>query len=162
MKDSLTTLEFPKIQRELASYCKGERAKDTVSSLAPYQNKHFLLDELKRLEEGMLLYEQYGSLPLSPSLNLSSFLLLAKKGGSLKGEVLVAILQDIHQGKDIVHFLKGKEQNFPYLNEKCSFFLPFTNLERLLTKSLKEDGSLKDEASTRLSSLPLCSVLQDL
>ena len=95
MKDAYNALEFALVQAQIKPYARGERARHQIDHLLMIEDKDALTHELFVLDEMSSLLFRYGNLPLSFSTDLTPYLELAKKGGTLQPADFDHIAEDI-------------------------------------------------------------------
>ena len=153
MKDAIETFSFQLLKDELKKRTKTEIGKKKVEELTPFHDPYFLKETLDLLKEGILFYASFGAFPFVNSMDLSSLLLFAKKGGTLSPKDFSMILMDIEAKEKTLDFIKKSEGPFPLLKEYIRDFKDVHYLKTAITKVISPTLSIYDDASGNLRSI---------
>lgn len=153
MKDAIETFSFSLLKDELKKKARTEIGKKKIAQLEPYHDPYFLKETLDLLKEGILFYASFGAFPFVNSMDLSSLLLFAKKGGTLSPKDFSMILMDIEAKEKTLDFIKKSEGPFPLLKEYIRDFKDVHYLKSAITKVISPTLSIYDDASGNLRSI---------
>lgn len=150
---ALKVLEFPAIQKRLASHCETELGRALAEALTP------AFDDESAWElnaETMEALDLLGSDPppsLGKVLDLRSTLNRAQKGAVLGGEELFAVGELLWALRACKTHLQARSGSSPRLWHLSEHFPEARPVEQRLQDSLEPNGDLKDSASPLLSQL---------
>ncbi len=153
MKDAYTALEFTLVKNQIKTFARGERARNMVEKLTMYEDRETLQRELFVLDEMSSLILRYGNLPLSFSSDLTPYLALAQKGGTLQPIDFDHIAEDILTSLAILKYFTKAVGSYDRLKNYIKGFVDLTPLEKNIHKVITPTLTIHDHASSTLKSI---------
>ncbi len=151
MLDIYQTLEIEKILNLVSNYAKTEIARKRIISLKMYKNSEEVKLSLLELSEMISLIYRHSNPPIDSSLDLSSYVDLALKGGILTPLDLDRIVNDISLSEKInEYFHKAENSLYPNLFKIVSKLYDLSNLAHSIRKVVLANLTIKDDASKEL------------
>ena len=152
MQDIYEKFEFQKIRDKVANYARTEVGKEMALSLKMFIDPIKMQEELSRLDEMISLLNRFGRIPMDVSSDLSNYVILAKKGGTLNIEELERVAHDCYQGKSIRQYFKSVTGS-PLLTEYVSSLPNLDFLDEDIHRIIAPDMSIFDNASPKLKGI---------
>ncbi|MBO8129466.1 MAG: endonuclease MutS2 [Peptococcaceae bacterium] len=153
LKKMLRRLEFDKIISRLAGYAYSELGKERIYRLEPLSK----MEEITRLhnetKEAVLLLRLEPNADLGGWYDVRRPLRRASREAILDGASLFKIGSTLAAIRRIKSFFSERSQTYPLLHRQLSHMVIHSGLERRILKSIKPDGEVDDQASTRLAGL---------
>ena len=155
-KNYLNKLEYMEIIQILANYCYTYLGKELCSSLTPSAKVDEVSNLLEETNQAIKFYYQYGNLQFSEISNISPYLKHLNNKGTLSIKALLDILQVLSLSKLLKnHFYSEtvEVQNFTLLDKLFSNLYTNQNLLETLSKSILDEQTLADNASSGLMAI---------
>lgn len=157
MKNCYYKLEYDKILQILSNYCKTDIGKDISLNLEPSNN----ILEVKHLQaettEAVNLVSKLGTPPIYFLPNINIWIKHLESGIPLSAKALLEIGKTLKLSKELkTYFFDNKEiesNNFPILLDRFNLLYTNTQIENVIFKSIIDENTISDDASSKLSSL---------
>lgn len=157
MKNCYYKLEYDKILQILSNYCKTDIGKDISLNLEPSNN----ILEVKHLQaettEAVNLVSKLGTPPIYFLPNINIWIKHLESGIPLSAKALLEIGKTLKLSRELkTYFFDNKEiesNNFPILLDRFNLLYTSTQIENVIFKSIIDENTISDDASSNLSSL---------
>lgn len=148
-------LELNKIIDILETYCITEIGKDNLKNLAPSNNKLVVKHLLSETTQASNLLLENGVPPISNLSNYKKLLKLLESNSSLSCGNLLSIGHILKTSKELKKYFSSIEDNSKYDCIENYFNCLYTNtdLESNIFRSIIDENTVSDEASSELNSL---------
>lgn len=150
---ALQVLEFDAVRERLRFHCQTALAAASAEALTP----SFEADEVWRLlqttQEAYEALSRYSPPSLGAVRDLRTALTRASKGGVLGGQELFQVGEALGAMRAMRNFLAPHAEDMPRLYPYSQSLPDIRRLEDLILDSLDPDGSMRDDASSTLTSL---------
>lgn len=145
----LESLEYQKFLNLLAEFSNNQITQEKIKSLKPYTDRKVLETEINKFLEFESIYIKEGYFPLSELEDITSSLQLAKLEDSiLSPKEIYDIGKILRIVKDIKNYFSG--YSLVYLKSLFQSLTPLRELEKIISDSIDESFSIKDNASSDL------------
>lgn len=155
-KDTIAKLEFDKVLSSIASYCYSEEATNRIINIMPCEQYEQALYNLDKTNGAVKLMDKYNVYPSFRIKDISRLIKEAKKGISLTISELYDIMSFIKlAGRVYTQIIsyEGKDDEIKPIIDIVAMLESFTDLEKRLVKSLKNESELNDDASEQLKNI---------
>jgi len=155
MRDrDLAALEFPRVLARLADFAASEAGREACRAIRPVDDEGAAAHEIDRAWQCFRLIDRHGSPPLAPFADVRPHLRSAAyEGFVLEGKALVEIRGALAIMRELGGFLRRHQDAAPALADLGNRLRSFGTLETALTRSLDDDGGMRDEASDELAGI---------
>lgn len=157
MKNCYHKLEYDKILQILSNYCKTDIGKDISLNLEPSNNKLVVKHLQAETTEAVNLVAKLGNSPIYFLPNINLWLKYLEGGNSLSAKALLEIGKTLKLSRELKnYFFDNKEielNSFPILLDKFNLLYTNTQIENVIFKSIIDENTISDDASSTLSSL---------
>lgn len=150
------TLEFPKIIQQVAQFSRTHLGKELITKMQPASSKDKLEDRLAETQDGQTVLRLKGGIPLPKLANVDPHMKRIEIGADLNGAELVEVRRVLEAAEELGNFFAGMRDNeveLPTLYGLSDQLTILPELRRDLQRSLDEDGTVTDEASSELRSI---------
>mgnify|MGYP003292048152 CR=1 FL=1 len=150
---SINKLEFPILLNRLVDYAILPATKDLLSNLVSSSNIEEIEQELTKVEEAAHIIIRSMRAPLYISSDYDKILLLLKKGAILDALSLyetVKLYETIKSNIKFASELLKMQITSPYYQSIVSTMYVNESIEKILVKSIDENGYVLDDASSTL------------
>ncbi len=161
-KYAVEMLELKKILNELKNHAETNIGKDIIGRLKPASDISYIKTRLKEVTAGRVLIEQYSKPPFGGISDLREILKKAGKGVVLSTKEITQVRRAIYGFRNIkLYFRRIKNEIDPVLIKE-KYDVIYNKSEKIaITRSLEQEidrviddyGEIKDNASSKLSSL---------
>ena len=150
MEKNLELMEFDKIIEMLSSKCDTVLGRELAEDLRPVSDIDRLERWQKETTEGCSLLEKV-NIRLSGVTDIRSYLVRCQRGGALNSRQL----REIAENLTVFNRIKKQFQEFSpgILLSMANDIRDFAGLEKLLLRSINQEGEVTDDASIELSSI---------
>ena len=148
MQSAFDVLQIPHVLQQIAGYTKTAQGKEAILSLRPLKEAS-RVHESRQLSQAMELIDSSGAFPLGESVDLSSRVDVAKKGGTLNEEDFSRVLNDLNT----LHDVKRHLAHLTVQNDLSASVLGLPDIEPLrqgILRVLNPDLTIRDNASPEL------------
>jgi DNA mismatch repair protein MutS2 len=152
MKTVQAILEIPLILERIQPYAKTVLGQHWIMD-DTFIPAEFLKQKAQEVEEMMRLIARYQVLPIVQSHDLTPLLGLLAKGSVIPLEGLGAIALDLLTIEKILSFVITLKPDFPQLASLWKGLMPLKPIQQLFHKTLTQQGTIRDDASTNLLSI---------
>lgn len=151
----LTTLEFNKIKQKLQPYLKTDMGRELAHELVPVADHDDVQQMLDETKDGVDLLRIKGGMPIAQLQTVAPSLKRLEIGGSLNGPELAAISRNLQATSSVLRFFRDLELPFELraLPSLVSQLVGLPEQTQMLRRSIDGDGTVLDEASTKLASI---------
>ncbi|MFA5536295.1 MAG: endonuclease MutS2 [Bacillota bacterium] len=146
-------LELPKILGRLEEMCSSSLGKDWVASLSPSDNLEEIFNRQKETSEAVNCLRLYPVFTLGGIRDIRNYLWRVEKEGVLNPTELLEVLDTLQAGRKIKRFFEKAKEEFVILKNISSRLCELNLLEKEISKSIGEDGKIKDDASQKLAGI---------
>lgn len=150
---ALKVLEYDEIKNGLVKFCETALGAELASKLSPVFDPGKVWELLELTGEAHDALAKHHVPSLGSIRDLRPSLKVASKGGVLGGQELIAIGDALSAMRGLKSFLVTRKADMVRLSPFAEALPENKRVEEALFDSLEPDGSLKDSASTTLSSL---------
>lgn len=154
-------LEYDKIMEALAEQAGSEMTRDLIGGLRPYTDARLVGEALEETSEAVTLIVYKGPLPLGNFYDISRYLSLASKGGTLGMAELLRVLYNISVAGRVHSFLKGDLPPLPILQSMAEVLETHPSLEEDLDRCILSEDEMSDNASSQLRTIRRAMVRQN-
>lgn len=145
----LESLEYQKFLNLLAEFSHNYITQEKIKSLKPYTDRKVLEIEINKFLEFESIYTKEGYFPLSEFEDITSSLQLAKLEDSiLSPKEIYDIGKILRIVKDVKNYFSG--HSLVYLKSLFQSLTPLRELEKIISDSIDESFSIRDNASNDL------------
>ncbi|MCI8486410.1 MAG: hypothetical protein HFJ20_04850 [Clostridia bacterium] len=157
MKNCYYKLEYDKILQILSNYCQTDIGKNIALNLEPSNNKLEVKHLQSETTEAINLTSKLGDSPIHFLPNINLWLKYLESGNTLSAKALLEIGKTLRLSRELkCYFFDNKEidlSNFPILLDKFNLLYTNTQIENSIFKSIIDENTISDDASSTLSSL---------
>ncbi len=157
MKNCYYKLEYDKILQILSNYCKTDIGKDISLNLKPSNNRLQVKHLQTETTEAVDLISNSGTPPIYFLPNINIWIKHLESNNSLSAKALLEIGKTLKLSRELkTYFFDNKEiesNNFPTLLDTFNLLYTNTQIENLIFKSIIDENTISDDASSTLSSL---------
>ncbi len=151
---TLVTLEFPKIQAQLARYTAFSASRELALELLPSTVVAEVRQALALTSEARTLLDESPELSVGAAHDIRRAVQHAARGGVLDGTSLLEIADCVAAARVLrSRLLKLEAARFPLLVEQAGLIPLLPPLEETITHAIGDDGAVLDAASHRLAEL---------
>lgn len=150
------TLEFEKIQQQLAQQTKTEIGRSNALKLTPSSDANAIEESLQAVDDVKLLFELDKRIPVSQLINVNPYLKRLDIGADLNGKELAAIGRVLRASNEVSSFFQKQLESQIELQQLYAIADAFIDLRDLLKKmqqAIADDGSVYDNATATLNGL---------
>ena len=150
------TLEFEKIQQQLAKETRTEIGKIQALNLTPSSKAEEIEQQLQSVDDVKHLFELDKRIPVSQLINVKPYLKRLDIGADLNGKELAAISRVLCATGEVSTFfrkLREAQVELQQLYTIAEDFIDLRDLMRKMQNAIAEDGSVYDNASATLHGL---------
>lgn len=149
-------LEINEIIEQLKSYASLEHTKKYFSKMKTLNDINVIKEELKKTNEAFSITTKYDRCPIYIECKYDELLNVAVKGGILTGKELfetVKLFSTIRANERLLNTLEKERIECNYYKNYVSSLYVCIELEKVLRKSLDDNGDILDEASPELKKI---------
>jgi len=151
---TLVTLEFPKIQAQLARYTAFSASRELALELLPSTVVAEVRQALALTSEARTLLDESPELSVGAAHDIRRAVQHVARGGVLDGTSLLEIADCVAAARVLrSRLLKLEAARFPLLVEQAGLIPLLPPLEETITHAIGDDGAVLDAASHRLAEL---------
>lgn len=154
-------LEYDKIIEALKGQAGSEMTRGVIEGLRPETEVRIVEDALAETSEAVTLITYKGPLPLGNFYDISGYLSLAVKGGTLGMAELLRVLYNISVAGRVTAFLRGDLPSLPILQAMGEVLEAYPDLEKDLDRCILSEDEMSDNASTQLRTIRRSIVRQN-
>ncbi|MEY8371161.1 endonuclease MutS2 [Aerococcaceae bacterium 50-4] len=150
------TLEFEKIQQQLAKETRTEIGKIQALNLKPSTQAVEIEQQLQSVDDVKHLFELDKRMPVSQLANVKPFLKRLDIGADLNGKELAAVGRVLRASGEVSTFFSKLKEAQVELNQLYTIadeFIDLRDLMRKMQNAIADDGSVYDNASATLHGL---------
>lgn len=150
------TLEFEKVQQQVSQYAQTEMAKQMIRDMILLTDRQHLLQVQSETEQSVSILQQKKRIPIPRLQDLTTALSRLKLEATLNAKEIAQVGKLLSTVRHVIDFfdqLSKEDYVFPaltYWSLKCSA-LP--EIEKVITQSVTEEGSVLSTASLELAAL---------
>lgn len=149
----LKKLDFHKVLKRLADYCLLPRAQEIALNLTPYTDEESVRLALEETNEGKEILRGNPLFSVRGAKEIRPYLERCLRGGTLAPDEFLDIRDTLKTGRQIRQFFAEEKGEFPRLRDIVAPIIPEKGLEEEITRSISEDGTVSDSASSELAEL---------
>lgn len=150
---TLKTLEFDKILKLIANYAKSEVTKNIIYSIKPLEDYDLITKRHNQINDIQKLIKEGDRLPIS---NFNDIVPLISKlrpeDSFLEGTELLEFI-NIFQIISSISDLINRRKDFTHLRDLTKNLTGFPNIQKILVKTIDNEGNIDDNASLQLSQI---------
>ncbi len=155
-EDILDKLDFRRIIEVLASFCKGQKAKDRCISMSFFPNKGRVERMLEEVYECQRAIVDQAGVPISEYFDITDDLyLLSKENYVLDVEAIVRIINQVRMIDQLVLYAspKGFASEYPQISEIIAQIEYNPSILTKFDRIFDQDNSIKRDASPELANI---------
>ncbi|WP_155286424.1 endonuclease MutS2 [Lacticaseibacillus zhaodongensis] len=154
-KKILNTLEFGRIREGLQHHTVTAKGKDMAARLVPRSKPDKVQEMLDETADGAKILRLRGGIPIPSLPDISQSLKRVRIGGVLNGTELAGISRVLQTVSTVVDFMTDIQETIELkrLYELKDELTSLPALERRLKRSIDDDGTVTDEASSQLGAI---------
>lgn len=157
MKNCYYKLEYDKILQILSTYCKTDIGKNIALNLLPSNNSLEVKHLLKETSEALIVTSKAGNPPICFLPNIDLWIKYLKSNHTLSAKALLEIGKTLKVSRELKDFFLNNSNidasNFEILLSNFNLLYTNTQLENLIFKSIIDENTILDDASSTLSSI---------
>ena len=149
-------LEINEIIEQLKSYASLEYTKKYFSKMKTLNDIDVIKEELSKTNEAFTITTKYDRCPIYIDCQYDKLLDVAVKGGILSGKELfetVKLFSTIRANERLLNTLEKEKVECRYYKNYVTSLYICVELEKILRKSLDDNGDILDEASSELKKI---------
>lgn len=150
-QETLKTLEYLSILRDLENLCITKGAKEYSINLKPLPSFEEAFNALRETTESKLFYQEEGNLPFLEFIDIEPILEKIKVLSIVSGEELLRIATAISTLGEIKEIGEAYKNNFTLINSYTTRLSKLSDVSAKINKAISPDGKLLDGASPLLS-----------
>jgi DNA mismatch repair protein MutS2 len=150
-QETLKTLEYFSILRDLENLCITKGAKEYSINLKPLSSFEDAFNALRETTESKLFYQEEGDLPFLEFIDIEPILEKVKVLSIVSGEELLRIATAISTLGEIKEIGEAYKNNFTLINSYTTRLSKLSDVSAKINKAIGPDGKLLDDASPLLS-----------
>lgn len=147
----LSTLEYPKILRRLATHTSFSAGQERVLALEPATEPAEIGRRLETTSEARVLLEDRPGTSLGGAHDVRPLLANAELGKVLPTSDLLDVRDTLLAGRRLQRTLRNLQAQFPHLAHIAGRVRPCEDLAEEISRCIDENGSVRDEASQDLA-----------
>ena len=147
----LSTLEFPKILRAVATRTSFSAGREKALHVKPTANPADIIARLETTSEARLLLEERPGTSVGGAHDVRSLVESAGRGQVLPPADLLDIRDTMLSGRHLQRSLGPMASQFPHLAQMASRVRPCQDLIEEISRCIDERGDIRDNASPELS-----------
>lgn len=150
---TLRHLEWGSLLQHLSDRCRGPVAAEKALELEVIRDERTLRLIFERLDEARSLLDQGHTPPLGQPIDISPFVLRARRGGVLDIEALVNIRSILEATHHMRRYFASFKESHPALTDLSVGLADLQSIAREIQSSITPQGELSDFASGELGEL---------
>jgi DNA mismatch repair protein MutS2 len=154
---AIETLEFHKIRQQLTTFASSSLGRELAEKLTPSTDFTEIVRLQEETDEAAKVLRLKGHVPLGGVFNILPHVKRAEIGSMLHPDEFVEIASTIRASRILKTFLgelvEEEDVSLPILQEYGENLNPPTELYRIITSAISENGDVLDSASEKLRSL---------
>jgi DNA mismatch repair protein MutS2 len=154
---AIETLEFHKIRQQLTTFASSSLGRELAEKLTPSTDFTEIVRLQEETDEAAKVLRLKGHVPLGGVFNILPHVKRAEIGSMLHPDEFVEISSTIRASRILKTFLgelvEEEDVSLPILQEYGENLNPPTELYRIITSAISENGDVLDSASEKLRSL---------
>lgn len=143
-------LEYNKIIELLGEQASSRMTKERIGKLKPYVTLREIKNAITETTEAVSVIMNKGALPLGGFYDVSDWIYLAKKGGTLTMKQLLEVLYNLHAARNAAAFLKSDLPELPIIRELSGLISVQKRLEDDIDRCILSEDEMADSASAEL------------
>ncbi|XJS11474.1 endonuclease MutS2 [Aerococcaceae bacterium WGS1372] len=151
------TLEFEKIRQAVRNYAQTELANQLINQMTPSDDIEVVQNWQDETEESLSILNQDRIIPVSTLKSLTQAIQRLRVGASLNGQEIARIGRLLKSVKEVTNFFErlaeDDDKQYPSLQYWVDQCIHLPEVEKLIHKSIDEDGSVLSSASAQLASI---------
>jgi DNA mismatch repair protein MutS2 len=147
----LSTLEYPKILRAVATHTSFSGGDEKARQLEPVTDAAEIVARLETTSEARLLLEEHPGISVGGAHDVRSLVPTAERGRALSPTDLLDIRDTLSAGKRLQRSLGRMANEFPHLAQVAGRVRPCDDLVEEIGRCIDERGDIRDEASPDLA-----------
>ena len=152
MRDSKSILEFEAVLKQVAAFAMTSKARSQLLGLELTFDDQVLKNQLQILDQAIKLTYGYGAVPLDSIHDISNFLIIATKDGTLSVEQIYQIGSQHEAIKKILNYKKNVNfEASPLIKQQIEQLEPMPSLKQEIDRCITQALSVADQASPELS-----------
>ena len=155
-KNYIEKLEYNIILQKLSTYCETENAKNLCKNLLPYKDIKTVQNKLEETNEAVNLLFRCGMPPILDIGNNTDTIKILKTYGTLSAQKLFKLANILNTSLNLKEYFYVEHisiEDFPILDNYFSKLYTNKTLTEKIFKSIQEDFTISDEASSTLKSI---------
>ncbi|WP_153122922.1 endonuclease MutS2 [Peribacillus tepidiphilus] len=152
----LKTLEFYKIREQLQKFVSSKLGAELVEKLLPSSNFDEVVKWQHETDEAATVIRLKGNVPLGGIFDIRPHAKRAQIGGMLSPQELMEIASTIRAGRILQKFFEEMLEEgieLPAIQEYIQSIFVMTDIEKLISNAIGEQGEVLDSASEKLRTL---------
>jgi DNA mismatch repair protein MutS2 len=150
---TLNKMEFAAVQRIVSEFCRCSLGKALAAHIGPSRNPEMIARWLEQTSQMVRATRDTGLPPLGGVTDITAALEKARPGGGANGEDFAAIAAALEGAKNVRAYLDSLPEELALLHELAKEVGVFEGELSAIRAIIDPDGSVRDDASERLSSL---------
>lgn len=150
---TLNRIEFDAVRRILGEFCSSALGKNLALRIEPGRNPEIITRSLEQTTQMVRAVRDTGLPPFGGVTNITDAMNRAKPGGGATGEDFAAIAFTLEGAKNLRAYLLGMPEELNLLHELGGQIGEFDAEHSAIRAIIDADGSVRDDASPRLTSL---------
>lgn len=150
---ALRTLEYAKIISRLANYATTQRGRELAEALTPSTDPFTVANNLSLTEDAVLILQKAPAIPFGGIRDLRQITGRVRIGGGLSGEELLAVGSTLRAVRLMKGFFADYSEQAGALAGWIQGLIVLRSTEFAIEKTIDDSGSVKDDASDKLSQL---------
>lgn len=146
----LRILEYDKIINKLCDECMSRLTREQAGRLKPYTDAYVISEELEDTEEAVAVLMRKGAPPLGNFYDISGFVHLAAKDGTLTMKQLLEVAYNLGCSRKTHDFLSCDLPELPRIESLVSAINVVPRLEKSITDAILSEDEMSDSASPEL------------
>ena len=152
-KQSLTKLELNKVLDKLSRHCATNFGKEQALRIMPVSDEKLVAVRMAESSEARQVLRVKGLPPFGGIKDIRQSLQRSDKGALLLSSELLDISEFLRGSKRLQQFCLQVEADIPQIKEHARLITIIPTLQRVLEKSITDEGEVDDRASEKLYSL---------
>lgn len=155
-QDYLEKLEYNKILKILASYCKTHLGKQHALDLLPFTNQEDVEYNLTQTEEASNLIKRFGNAPISSIADITIYLKMLDSAGLIGTKGILDLTCIIEQAQDLKNYFSQdqiNQEDFSSLENYFSALYSNSSIIEKVHESIIDENNIADNASKNLSTI---------
>ncbi len=147
---ALRVLEYRKIIEALCDRCGSALARSEAAELKPSDDPILIREALRDTDEAMTVLLKKGSPPIGNFYDVSSFVHLAARDGSLSPKQLLEIAYNLSTARRTAEYLSSDLPELPVIDGLASAICVLKSLEDEIERCILSEDEIADSASPEL------------